>query len=88
MIHHVLDWRRCLHEVGRVIKPGGVFYFEEIYPPLYANPLFKIMLRHPALDRFYEADFLGALQANGMHLAEEVRTGSRFGIVGAAIKGK
>lgn len=86
IIHHVLDWRRCVREVARVVRPGGVFYFEEIYPPLYANPLFKIMLRHPTQDRFYEEDFLGELEANGLYLARGVRTGSRFGIVGAAVK--
>ena len=86
IIHHVLDWRRCIREVSRVTKPGGVFYFEEIYPPLYANPLFKIMLRHPTCDRFYEEDFLGTLKANKMDLLDGVRTGSRFGIVGAAVK--
>ncbi len=86
IIHHVLDWRRAIRETSRCLKPNGVFYFEEIYPPLYANPLFKAILRHPIEDRFYEQDFLNVLEANGLVLAKGVRTGSRFGIVGAAIK--
>ena len=54
IIHHVLDWRRCISELSRVTQPGGAFYFEEIYPPLYANFLLKRMVRHPTSDRFME----------------------------------
>jgi len=86
IIHHVLDWRRCITEIGRVTRPGGVFYFEEIYPPLYANPLFRLMLRHPTTDRFHEQEFLGELSAAGFSLAEGAPTGSSFGIVAAARK--
>jgi len=86
IIHHVLDWRRCIREIGRVTKPGGFFYFEEIYPPLYANFLLKRMLRHPTEDRFYAREFLEALDSNELHLVDGVRTESKYGIVGAAQK--
>ena len=86
IIHHVLDWRQCLAEIHRVMRPLGIFYFEEIYPPLYANWVFKKMLRHPVEDRFYEHQFLGCLSDIGMQLIEGTRTGSRFGVIGAAQK--
>jgi ubiquinone/menaquinone biosynthesis C-methylase UbiE len=86
IIHHVLDWRRCIGEIGRVTKPGGFFYFEEIYPPLYANLLLKRMLRHPTEDRFYAKEFLEALESNRFRLVEGVGTDSKYGIVGAAQK--
>ena len=86
IIHHVLDWRRCISEVGRVIRPGGTFYFEEIYPPLYANFLLKRILQHPTEDRFNGPQFLEALESENFRLAEGVCTSSRFGIVGAARK--
>jgi ubiquinone/menaquinone biosynthesis C-methylase UbiE len=86
IIHHVLDWKRCITEIGRVLRPGGLFFFEEIYPPLYANFLLGRMLRHPTEGRFYEREFLAELAAAGMHLNEGVATGSKFGIVGAAAK--
>lgn len=88
IIHHVLDWRRCISELARVMRDGGVFFFEEIYPPLYANALLRRMLRHPTLDRFHEAEFLEELQHNDFHLLEGVRTGSKYRIVGAASKGR
>ena len=86
IIHHVLDWRRCISEIARVLKPGGIFYFEEIYPALYANFLLGPLLRHPTEDRFHAHEFLAELFANGLKLIEGVRTKSRFGIVGAARK--
>ncbi len=86
IIHHVLDWRRCIAELSRVTKLGGTFYFEEIYPPLYANFLLKRLVRHPTEDRFYGAQFLETLADNGFRLANGVCTKSRFGIVGAAAK--
>ncbi len=86
IIHHVLDWRQAISELSRVTRPGGAFYFEEIYPPLYANFLLKRLVRHPTSDRFDGAQFLEALEHNKLQLAEGVCTTSRFGIVGAAIK--
>lgn len=86
IIHHVLDWRRCIREIGRVLKKGGIFYFEEIFPPLYANFLLKRMLRHPTEDRFYATEFVEALCKAGLRLVEGVNTNSRYGIVGAALK--
>jgi len=86
IIHHVVDWKRCIREVSRVTREGGIFYFEEIYPPLYANPVLKRMLRHPREDRFDENQFLKELESNNFSLLSGVRTGSRFRIVGAAVK--
>lgn len=29
VIHHVAEWEKALHEVGRVLKPGGIVLMEE-----------------------------------------------------------
>ncbi len=86
IIHHVLDWRRAISEVARVLRPAGLFYFEEIYPPLYAGALLKRMLRHPRVDRFHAPEFLACLSDNGLDLVQGVNTTSPYGIVGAARK--
>ncbi len=86
IIHHVLDWRRCISEISRVLRPGGLFYFEEIYPPLYANFFMKRLVRHPTEDRFDGPQFLRALELQNLHLVQGVRHESRFGIVGIARK--
>jgi ubiquinone/menaquinone biosynthesis C-methylase UbiE len=87
IIHHVLDWRGCIREIGRVLKTGGTFFFEEIYPPLYANFLLGPMLRHPREDRFDGPLFLAELEKNGLRMVKGVSPGTRFGIVCAAVKG-
>jgi len=86
IIHHVLDWRRCVAEIARVLKPGGLFYFEEIYPPLYANRLMRRLVRHPAEDRFDGIEFIAALDRDRIRLLPGVKEDSRFGIVGVARK--
>lgn len=86
IIHHVLDWRRCISELSRILRPGGYFYFEEIYPPLYANFFMKRLVRHPVEDRFDGAQFLAEIESNGLHLVKGVLTSSRFGIVGVVRK--
>jgi ubiquinone/menaquinone biosynthesis C-methylase UbiE len=86
IIHHVLDWRQCIREISRVLRSEGTFYFEEIYPPLYANILLRRLLRHPREDRFDGPQFLEALESCNLKLLKGVRADSRFAIVGAAVK--
>ncbi len=85
IIHHLEDWERGVGEIARVLKPGGGFYFEEIYPPLYANPLFRHLLDHPTENRFHGPEFRAALRAAGLSLIPGYRE-SPFGILGVAVK--
>ncbi len=84
IIHHLEDWRRGVSEIARVLKEGGVFFFEEIYPPLYANPLFRRILDHPREDRFHGPDFRASLAAAGLRLLDGYKE-SRFAILGVAV---
>ncbi|MEW6348963.1 MAG: class I SAM-dependent methyltransferase [Thermodesulfobacteriota bacterium] len=86
IIHHVLDWRRCMGEIARVLAPGGHFYFEEIFPPLYANILMRHIVRHPREDRFDRDMFLEALRSRGLRVLDTVSSRSRFGLVGVAVR--
>jgi ubiquinone/menaquinone biosynthesis C-methylase UbiE len=85
IVHHLEDWQSGIREVARVLKPGGVFYFEEIYPPLYANPLFKLLLEHPRENRFHGPQFRAQLAACGLSLLPGFKE-SRFAILGVAVK--
>ena len=85
IIHHLEDWERGISEIARVLKKSGSFFFEEIYPPLYANFLFKRILVHPGNNRFYEKEFRSALKNSGLTL----QTGyveNRFRILGVAVR--
>ncbi len=85
IIHHLEDWQSGVKEIGRVLKTDGVFYFEEIYPPLYANPLFRRILDHPRENRFHGPQFREALSQAGLHLLNGFKE-SRFAILGVAVK--
>lgn len=85
IIHHLPDWRQGIAEVGRVLRPGGAFYFEEIYPPLYANPVFRVMLAHPRENRFHGPEFRAALTEENLTLLPGFHESSLF-ILGVAVK--
>lgn len=84
-LHHVPDWRRALSEIGRVLKPGGTYYMEELYPELYQNALTKRILLHPEHDRFKSGDLRNALNAYGLRLTGAFEL-KKMGILGVAVK--
>ena len=85
IVHHLEDWQQGIREVARVLKKGGSFYFEEIYPPLYANILFRYLLKHPRENRFHGPEFRDFLDKCSLRLLPGFKE-SRFAILGAAVK--
>jgi len=85
VLHHVVDWRSVLREIARVLKPGGVYFFEELYPGLYQNRITRHILLHPREDRFTGTELREALAAAGLALAQ-ARELKKLGILGHARK--
>jgi ubiquinone/menaquinone biosynthesis C-methylase UbiE len=85
IIHHLEDWEKGIREIARVLVKEGLFYFEEIYPPLYANFLFRHLVDHPTENRFHGAQFRAALSERGFRLVPGYKE-NRFGILGVAQK--
>jgi ubiquinone/menaquinone biosynthesis C-methylase UbiE len=85
ILHHLEDWSLGIREVARVLKRDGGFYFEEIYPPLYANFLFRRLVAHPRENRFKGPEYRAALAEAGLKLLPGYKE-SRFGILGVAVK--
>jgi ubiquinone/menaquinone biosynthesis C-methylase UbiE len=85
VLHHVPDWKEALAEIARVLKPGGIYFLEELYPSLYQNFLTKYFLLHPKENRFRSADLKKALQEFHFRLRayKEIKS---VGILGSAIK--
>jgi len=85
VLHHVVAWRSVLREIARVLKPGGVYFFEELYPALYQNFITRHILLHPTDDRFSGTDLKEALARAGLRLtqAQELQ---QLGILGIACK--
>ncbi|MFZ0450618.1 MAG: class I SAM-dependent methyltransferase [Desulfatiglandaceae bacterium] len=84
-LHHVPEWQAAVGEIARVLKPGGIYYMEELYPSLYQNWLTRRILRHPPENRFRSHDLRETITKAGMDL-KEVFEFRKVGILGVAVK--
>jgi ubiquinone/menaquinone biosynthesis C-methylase UbiE len=73
VLHHVPGWQTALAEIGRVLKPGGRFFFEEVTRDALNRWLYRTLLDHPAENRFSEGEFVAELMAHGIELLREPR---------------
>jgi ubiquinone/menaquinone biosynthesis C-methylase UbiE len=78
-IHHIVDWRKAVSEVFRVLKPGGCFYAQEVFRGLITHPLWKRLLDHPQQDRFDFEQFEAALTGAGFKMIGTNRLGDSLG---------
>lgn len=62
VLHHLPAWRQGLAEIRRVLRSGGTYVLEELYPSLYQNFLTRHLLLHPTHDRFRREDLRAALR--------------------------
>ena len=86
VLHYIPDWQRALAEIARVLKPGGVFFMEELYPSLYQNFISKHILLHPRKNRFLSQGLKQALIAVNL-LLKNFLEHPKIGILGISIKG-
>ncbi len=68
-IHHIPDWRLCLRELRRVLKPGGKIFFIdspiETFQTLMGS-IVRMYTLHPYDDMFSEREFSGYLDELGL----------------------
>lgn len=85
VLHHVPDWQTALEEIARVLKPGGTYFLEELYPTLYQNFITRHILLHPEHNRFRSGDLRAALDAAGfsVHSCLEMKL---IGILAVLVK--
>jgi ubiquinone/menaquinone biosynthesis C-methylase UbiE len=79
-IHHVPDWPKGLHEINRVLKPGGLLYALEFYKALLELPGFKQLAPHPP-GRFSHAELLHGLTQSGFEIMGQHPLTSAAGLV-------
>jgi ubiquinone/menaquinone biosynthesis C-methylase UbiE len=71
--HHAPDWQAAVAQIGRVLRPGGRFFFEEVTRAALNRRLYRTFLRHPAENRFSEAEFVAELAVHGIELLADPR---------------
>ena len=72
IIHHVPDWRAAVGEVGRVLRPGGRFFFEEVTSHALARWSYRTFLDHPSRDRFSAGQFVAELERHRVIVEDRV----------------
>jgi ubiquinone/menaquinone biosynthesis C-methylase UbiE len=85
VLHHIQDWQGSLAEIARVLKIGGAYFIEELYPALYQNFITKRILLHPHEDRFQSKDLMQGLKEMNMSIKAAVEF-RKLGILGLAIR--
>jgi ubiquinone/menaquinone biosynthesis C-methylase UbiE len=85
VLHHVLDWRGAVGEIARVLKIGGTYVLEELYPSVYQNFITKHILVHPSEDRFLSHDLREGLESKGLPIRDAIEL-KKIGILGVSVK--
>jgi ubiquinone/menaquinone biosynthesis C-methylase UbiE len=72
VIHHVPNWKTAVSEVARVLRPGGLFFFEEVTSHALRRWSYRTFLDHPTEDRFSGQQFVAELEGRGIIVGENV----------------
>ena len=73
VIHHIPNWRDCIAEMHRVIKPGGLLIIKELSLETFQTPIGKIARRiveHPYDSMLGKVEFLESLEQKGFRILE------------------
>lgn len=68
IIHHIPDWKDCLLEIQRVLKPGGELILEDLSILSFTmgiGKLWRILSRHPYESMYTPREFTGFMKERG-----------------------
>jgi ubiquinone/menaquinone biosynthesis C-methylase UbiE len=74
IIHHVPVWQDAVREVKRVLKPGGLFLFEEVSKQALDRWVYRTFFDHPTENRFAMHDFVEELEIQGISVGANLKT--------------
>lgn len=68
IIHHIPNWKNCLNELKRVVKPGGELILEDLSIETFSTPFGRVMrkvLDHPYKEMYTRKEFINYLESIG-----------------------
>lgn len=71
IIHHIPDWKNCLNELNRVLKPGGELILEDLSIETFNTGLGKIyqkILDHPYTHMYTQKEFVNYVESLGLRI--------------------
>ncbi len=69
IIHHVPGWQRAVKEVSRVLRPGGLFLFEEVTRQALSRWFYRTFLKHPSQENWFNREeFIVELERQGIEV--------------------
>lgn len=81
ILHHIPNWQKALQEIARVLRPGGVFYFEDLLKGLISPWPARVLFDHPQATQYYGREFRAALEAAGL-CVQRWRQWGEWGVIG------
>lgn len=82
-IHHIANWKDCLRELKRVLKPGGELILEELPRDTFESGLGKIWYRsfsHPTPEMFTAKEFTAYISDLGL-VIEQYKEANPLGLL-------
>ena len=68
IIHHIPNWKDCISELKRVLKPGGAVILEELSTDTFhtiPGRVWRILLDHPYDEMYSTEEFVEELETQG-----------------------
>ena len=78
VLHHVENWSAGIHEAGRLLRPGGVFYAQETLEGFICHPIWRRCMEHPQEKRFQKEDFIAEAKRAGFRILGTQNWGNQF----------
>lgn len=85
ILHHIPPWRDALGEVARVLRPGGVFYFEDLLRGFTTAWPVSVLFDHPLQTQFTAEEFRAALEAHDFQVQAWYQLGP-WAVIGRAVR--
>jgi len=86
VLHHIPDNHLAIQEVARVLKPGGRFFFQELFSSFVMSPIIRFLTQHPPEAQFTWEELSKKLTKAGLVVSESSCDVSSWRVVGVSRK--